>query len=194
MDENGAERVIALPADKTINAVTEAIAPISKAMGFRILRVNWGTGKSKTLQVMAENADGGMTVDECADLSRAISAVLDVEDPVASAYVLEVTSPGIDRPLISLADFQAHVGHKIKLRLNEPQDGRKTFRGTISSVDERSVQLACHGGANDGDVSLPFDQVSEAKLILTDELIAQSLKRGKRRNDVRKHKQMQVVK
>ena len=147
------------------------IAPALDAMGYAVVRVRLSGLKRRTLQVMAERMDGrNMTVDDCAEISRSISAILDVEDPIRGAYTLEVSSPGIDRPLTRLEDFDRFAGHQAKVELAEPIDGRRRFRGRIEGRDDGRVRLALA----DGVVSLPFEGIANAQLILTDDLIAVS--------------------
>ena len=147
------------------------IAPALDAMGYAVVRVRLSGSKRRTLQVMAERMDGrNMTVDDCAEISRSISAILDVEDPIRGAYTLEVSSPGIDRPLTRLEDFDRFAGHQAKVELAEPIDGRRRFRGRIEGRDDGRVRLALA----DGVVSLPFEGIANAQLILTDDLIAVS--------------------
>jgi ribosome maturation factor RimP len=156
--------------------VERIIAPSLAAMGYEVVRVQLTGGMRPTLQVMAERADGGeMTVDDCAEISRAVSALLDVEDPIPSAYTLEVSSPGIDRPLTRLADFDRFAGYEARVETRVPVEGRKRFRGRLLGVEERKVKLALTDEAKadeSGTVLLPFDGIARAKLILTDELIA----------------------
>src|SRR5690242_2592181 len=132
-------------------------------------------GRRKTLQVMAERADGTMNVEDCAQLSRALSAFLEREDPIEGEYVLEVSSPGIDRPLTRLADFARWAGHEAKIELTPPVDGRKRFRATLLRLDGTEVVIQAQGARH----QLPFRQVAEAKLVLTDKLIAEDLKARK---------------
>jgi ribosome maturation factor RimP len=145
------------------------IAPIADQLGYELVRVQLRGGSRATLQVMAERRDRqAMKVEDCARLSREISPVLDAADPIEAEYVLEVSSPGIDRPLVKPADYARFVGHEAKLELDAPVDGRKRFQGEIGEVAEDVVTLAVEGGA----VNLPFAQIRRAKLILTDRLIA----------------------
>jgi ribosome maturation factor RimP len=141
-----------------------------EAMGFRLVRVSFGGGSRPVLQIMAEPADGSpMNVEHCADLSRAISALLDVDDPIKIAYTLEVTSPGIDRPLVSLDDYRRFAGFDARLELNRPVDGRKRFKGRIQGIDAAGrISILEEGGT----FALAFDDVAKAKLVLTDELLA----------------------
>lgn len=146
------------------------IAPTLESMGYDLVRVQMSGKQRPTLQVMAERKDGvAMTVDDCADISRALSAVLDVEDPIQGAYMLEVSSPGIDRPLVKARDFERWAGFEARVEMARPVDGRKRFKGRLLGVDEHgSIRIQ----AEDGEFSLPFADVQKAKLVLTDELIA----------------------
>lgn len=153
--------------------VERIITPSLEAMGYRLVRVKYIGATQPVLQIMAErSADGSMTVDDCAEVSRAVSALLDVEDPIAGPYNLEVSSPGLDRPLVRLDDFDRFAGFEAKVELKEPMDGRKRFRGRLLGVADSSVRMEFDGDA----VSLPFDNVGAAKLVITDDLIAASLK------------------
>ena len=145
------------------------IAPSLEAMGHRIVRVAVTGGRRATLQIMAERADGAaMTVEDCADISRTVSALLDVADPIDTAYVLEVSSPGIDRPLVKREDFTRFAGHEARVELNAPLDGRKRFRGRLEGIDGNDVRLVVDGAP----VAVPFPVIARAKLVLTDELLA----------------------
>lgn len=132
-------------------------------------------GKRKTLQVMAERADGSMNVEDCADLSRALSEFLDNEEVIADDYLLEVSSPGIDRPLTRLADFTRWSGHEAKIELAAALDGRKRFRGQLLGLDGSDVVIE----TGDSRLTLPFRAIAEAKLVLTDKLIEEDLKARK---------------
>lgn len=157
--------------------VERLIAPSLEAMGYALVRLRLTGGGRPTLQIMAEHKDGReMTVDDCAEISRAVSAILDVEDPIDGAYLLEVSSPGIDRPLTRPEDFDRFAGHEAKVELSQPVDGRKRFRGRILGLDSGQVRLA----AEDGECLLPLPAIRSAKLVLTDALIADSLKRQNR--------------
>jgi ribosome maturation factor RimP len=152
-----------------VNDITRIITPTIEAMGFELVRVQISGNQRRTLQIMAEPKDGRhMSVDDCADLSRAISAVLDVEDPIAEAYSLEVSSPGIDRPLTQPKHFERFAGHEAKIETTEPVDGRKRFRGTLIGLEGGKLRLQ----AEEGEVVLPLDVIHKAKLVLTDALIA----------------------
>jgi ribosome maturation factor RimP len=138
-------------------------------MGYRVVRVAFTGGKRATLQVMAERADDRpMTVEDCAELSRNISALLDVADPIASSYLLEVSSPGIDRPLVRPEDYARFAGFEAKLELNGTRDGRRRFRGRIVGYEDEAVKIAL--GADT--VALPFREITRARLVLTDALLA----------------------
>ena len=155
--------------------MAEIISPVIEDLGFELVRVRLMGGKSKTLQIMAERPDGGIEVDECADISTAVSAVLDVEDPITEAYALEVSSPGIDRPLTRLKHFEEYEGYDAKLETSELIGGRKRFKGVWDGVEDDDVLI----NVEEGTIGLKFDWLSEAKLILTDELIKDMLKARK---------------
>lgn len=149
------------------------LIPVIEAAGFRLVRLRLMGTKRKTLQIMAEKPDGTMDVEDCATLSHALSEFLDTEpDIIEGEYSLEVSSPGIDRPLTRLADFARWAGHEAKLELSAPLDGRKRFKGTLLGLDG-SVVLFQAGLER---VSFPFGAISDAKLILTDKLIEEDLK------------------
>ncbi|MGE5538348.1 MAG: ribosome maturation factor RimP [Gemmatimonas sp.] len=153
------------------DTVATLIEPTLQSMGYALVRVALVGGAGRpTLQVMAERVDGAaMSVDDCADISEAVSAVLDVEDPIAGAYTLEVSSPGIDRPLVKKADYERFAGFEARVETSEPVGGRKRFRGRLLGTAEDSVRLKLDTGE---DVELPLARISKAKLVLTDELIA----------------------
>jgi ribosome maturation factor RimP len=157
---------------REIAVIERLIGPSLEGMGFRLVRVSFGGGGRPVLQIMAEPADGRpMSVEHCAEISRVVSAILDVEDPIPSAYMLEVTSPGIDRPLVSREDYSRFAGFEAKLELNHAVDGRKRFRGKIQAVDDQDcVTVTEEAGA----VAVPFTDIIKAKLLLTDELLAAS--------------------
>lgn len=145
------------------------IAPSLGAMGYRVVRVAITGGRRATLQIMAERAnDAAMTVEDCADISRTVSALLDVADPIDGAYLLEVSSPGIDRPLVKREDFARFAGHEARVELNAPVDGRKRFRGRLEGIEGDQVRLV----VDDTPVAVPFPAITRAKLVLTDELLA----------------------
>jgi ribosome maturation factor RimP len=145
------------------------IAPSLEAMGYRVVRIAFTGGRRPTLQVMAERRDDRpMTVDDCEGISHAVSALLDVADPIPDAYQLEISSPGIDRPLVRREDYERFAGFEAKLELARPMGGRKRFRGRLLGVEGDAVELLL----GDASVLLPLDAVARAKLVLTDELIA----------------------
>lgn len=162
------------PSDEQPDGRLEAIvAPTIESMGFELVRVMLTGGRRPTLQIMAERADGsGMNVDDCAEISRTVSAVLDVEDPIAGEYTLEVSSPGIDRPLTRLKDFRRYAGFEARVDLSAPFDGRKRFSGRLIGVDDADrVLVETEPGVRE---ALPFEGIARAKLVLTDELVAAS--------------------
>jgi ribosome maturation factor RimP len=155
--------------------MAEIITPVIEDMGYELVRVRLMGGKTNTLQIMAEKADGGIEVDDCADISNAVSALLDVEDPLTDAYALEVSSPGIDRPLTRLKDFEEFEGYEAKIETSEMIDGRKRFKGVLAGTEGDDVLI----NIEEGTVGLQFDWLADAKLVLTDELIKDMLKARK---------------
>ena len=157
------------------------IEPIAKSLGYELVRVRVSGANTPVLQVMAERKDGTMDVDDCALLSRAISAAFEEDDPFENQYVLEVSSPGIDRPLTRRRDFDTYAGHEAKLELKHPLDGRKRVRGTLKGLRGEDVVVETELGADKGrgELAVPYMAIGEAKLVLTDALIAQDLKRRK---------------
>lgn len=155
--------------------MAEILTPVIEDMGFEIVRIRLQGGKTRTLQVMAERPEGGIEVDECARISTAISAVLDVEDPLEDAYTLEVSSPGIDRPLTRLKDFETFEGYEAKIETTDMIDGRRRFKGVLAGVEGDEVLL----NVEEGTIGLHYDWLSDAKLVLTDELIKEMLKQRK---------------
>ncbi|MEM9146591.1 MAG: ribosome maturation factor RimP [Pseudomonadota bacterium] len=152
--------------------LAQIVAPTVEALGFELVRLRLMGGKTKTLQIMAERADGTMEVDDCAAVSRAVSAVLDVEDPIAEAYTLEISSPGIDRPLTRPVDFDRWEGYEAKLETEDLIEGRRRFKGILAGTEGSEVLIEIE----EGTIGLEFDWLADAKLVLTDELIAESLK------------------
>jgi ribosome maturation factor RimP len=149
------------------NEIARLIEPSLEAMGYRVVRIIMSS--RTTLQIMAERADEApMTVDDCAGISRSVSALLDVADPIAGAYMLEVSSPGLDRPLMRLEDYDRFAGFEARIDLGEPLDGRKRFRGRLLGRDGETVRLKTDAG----DVALRFGTIARAKLIITDDLLA----------------------
>jgi ribosome maturation factor RimP len=162
-----------LPIDP--NEIGRIIEPSLDAMGYRLVRLMQTGGlRRPTLQVMAERRDEEpMTVEDCAEISRAVSALLDVADPIAGAYMLEVSSPGIDRPLVRPEDYDRFTGFEARIDLSRPFDGRKRFRGRVLGRDADQIRLA----VADGEVRLPFGEIAKAKLVLNDELLALAKRR-----------------
>ena len=155
--------------------LAEIVTPVIEDMGFELVRIRLMGGKTETLQIMAERPEGGIEVDDCARISTEVSAVLDVEDPVSEAYTLEVSSPGIDRPLTRLKDFATFEGYEAKLETAEMIDGRKRFKGMLAGVEGDEVLI----NVEEGTIGLKFDWLSDAKLVLTDELITEMLRQRK---------------
>lgn len=150
----------------------DLIAPIVSTLGFELVRIRLTGSAHKTLQVMAERPDGTMNVDDCAELSRAISAMLDEKDPISEDYDLEVSSPGIDRPLTRPKDFAAYVGHKAKIELVSPDaKGRRRYQVDIAAANDTTVTLAISA---DETLTIPFTAIGDAKLVMTDRLIAEA--------------------
>ncbi len=159
--------------------IAAIVEPILMGLGYRLVRILFSRREGSTLQVMAECPDGSMLVSDCEIASRAISAALDVDDPLDTAYNLEMSSPGIDRPLVRLSDFERWQGHECRVELEHMHDGRKRFRGIIDGVADGNLRL--QGGDPDEEfIELPVAAIAEAKLMLTDELISESLRRSKK--------------
>jgi ribosome maturation factor RimP len=160
--------------------VAAIVEPVLQDLGFRLVRVKVTGTNGCTVQIMAERPDGTMSVDECESVSRAVSPVLDLEDPIERAYYLEVSSPGIDRPLVRTSDFERWTGYEAKIELAQPLASRKRFRGTIRGVEDGHVLLELPDAPEGTDpmVRLPLGDLGDARLVLTDELIRESLRRG----------------
>jgi ribosome maturation factor RimP len=161
-----------------VAAITE---PVLVEEGYRLVRVKILGLDGCTVQIMAERPDGTMTVADCETVSRALSPVLDVTDPIERAYRLEVSSPGMDRPLVRRSDFERYAGHRLKVELAIALAGRRRFRGILLGVEGESARIRREDAASEepGEVLLRFEDIAEAKLVLTDALIAESLRRGK---------------
>jgi ribosome maturation factor RimP len=161
--------------------VAAVAEPVIEQLGYRLVRVKVSAAEGCTVQIMAERPDGSMTVEDCETLSRALSPVLDMADPIDRAYRLEISSPGLDRPLVRKSDFDRFVGHLVKIEMEIPVNGRKRFRGEISGIDGDAARIR-RDDASEGEaaeVLLPIEEMSEAKLVLTDDLVAQALRREK---------------
>lgn len=155
--------------------IADIIAPTVTDMGYALVRVRLMSGRVATLQVMADRPDGGMEVEDCAQLSRRLSAILDVEDPISGEYTLEVSSPGIDRPLTRPEDFERWAGWIARLETDELIGGRKRFKGELRGVEDGEILIEIAEGV----VGLKFEWLADAKLVMTDELVAESLKARK---------------
>ena len=151
------------------NRIQDLIEPIVDELGFNIVRVQMSGKEMMLMQVMVERKDGqGMTVDDCASVSRAISTLLEVDDPIKGAYTLEVSSPGIDRPLVRIKDFERFLGFQAKIEINRPLDGRRRFKGKLLGVKDDVVKLLVDGE----EVNLLYPDIHKAKLLMTDDLIS----------------------
>ena len=155
--------------------IAEIVTPVIEDMGYEVVRIRLMSGKETTLQIMAQKPDGAIEVDDCAQISTAVSATLDVEDPILDAYTLEVSSPGIDRPLTRLKDFDQWAGHEAKLETDELIDGRRRFKGELAGTEGDEVLIEIE----EGTIGLKFEWLSDAKLVLTDELIRDVLRSRK---------------
>lgn len=162
--------------------LADIVGPVIEGLGFELIRIRLmgGSGKvTRTLQIMADRPDGGIGVDECGAISTAVSAVLDVEDPIEDNYVLEVSSPGIDRPLTRLKDFEVWKGWEARIETTEMIDGRRRFKGVLAGIEGEEVLIEIEDQGQDVTIGLQFDWLSDAKLILTDALIAEMLRQRK---------------
>ena len=155
--------------------LAEIAQPVIEGMGFELVRIRLMGREYKTVQVMAERPDGGIEVDDCANISTALSAVFDVEDPIKDEYTLEVSSPGIDRPLTRLKDFDVWQGYEAKVETLEMIDGQRRFKGPLAGVEGNEILITIDKGT----IGLKFDWLSDAKLVLSDELISVMLKQRK---------------
>jgi ribosome maturation factor RimP len=155
--------------------------PVIEGLGYRLVRVKVSASEGCTVQIMAEQPDGSMTVEDCEAISRALSPVFDVSDPVDRAYRLEISSPGIDRPLVRRSDFDRFAGHLVRIEMEIPVDGRKRFRGQLAGTVGDIARLTRDDDAEGeaAEVLLPIEEMSEANLVLTDELVTQALRREK---------------
>src|SRR4051794_8275812 len=161
--------------------VSAVAGPVLQGMGYRLVRIKISAEHGCTVQIMAERPDGTMLIDDCEAISRALSPVLDVADPIEKAYRLEISSPGIDRPLVRRSDFERYAGHLVKVEMAVAHQGRKRFRGLLAGVEGDAVRLHRDDirAGEDADVMLVMEDIADARLVLTDELIAESMRRGK---------------
>ena len=165
--------------------VAELIEPALSGSGFRLVRVAVSGREGKTLQIMAERPDGTLTIADCEAISKEISPLLDVHDPIAGSYHLEVSSPGIDRPLVRPSDFEVWSGYEAKIEVKQPIDGRKRFRGMLEGFDDGEVRIEVDlGEAGRNVIGIPMALIGEARLVLTDELIREALRRAKNSNEL----------
>jgi len=169
-----------LIAEPGLSARVARIAePVIEQLGYRLVRAKVSAADGCTVQIMAEKPDGTMAVEDCEIVSRALSPVFDMADPVDRAYRLEISSPGIDRPLVRKSDFDRYAGHLVKIETEIPIDGRKRFRGLLIGTEGEAARIRGDEAGESVEVLLPIDEMSEAKLVLTDELVTQALRRGK---------------
>lgn len=159
--------------------LADIVGPVIEGMGFELIRLRLMGGATRVLQIMADRPEGGINVDDCGEISTAVSAVLDVEDPIEENYVLEVSSPGIDRPLTRLKDFEMWKGWEARIETTELIDGRRRFKGGLMGVEGNDVLIEIEEGGQEVTIGLNFDWLSDAKLILTDELIEEMLRQKK---------------
>jgi ribosome maturation factor RimP len=161
--------------------VSVVAGPVLQGMGYRLVRIKISGESGCTVQIMAERPDGSMQIEDCEAISKALSPVLDVADPIDRAYRLEISSPGIDRPLVRRSDFERYAGYLVKIEMAVAHLGRKRFRGMLAGVEDDAVRLHRDDvGADEvADVLLVMEDMADARLVLTDELIAESMRRGK---------------
>jgi len=155
--------------------------PVLAGLGYRLVRVRISGFAGCTVQIMAERPDGTMTIDDCEMASRALSPVLDVADPIEGSYRLEISSPGIDRPLVRRSDFDRYAGHVAQVEMQLPIDGRRRFRGELNGTDGDYARIRCNDAAANGnsEILLRIDDMTEAKLVLSDALVSESLRKSK---------------
>jgi ribosome maturation factor RimP len=154
--------------------------PVLAGLGYRLVRVRISGFAGCTVQIMAERRDGTMSIDDCEAASRALSPVFDVADLIEGSYRLEISSPGIDRPLVRRSDFNRYAGHVAQIEMQVPIDGRKRFRGELLGTDGECARLRCE---ETNDILLRIDDMAEARLVLTDALVAESLRKSKQRSN-----------
>jgi ribosome maturation factor RimP len=171
-----------LVSEQGVAARVAAIAePVIEDLGYRLVRVRISGTGGGTVQIMAERPDGSMAIEDCEAVSRALSPVLDVQDPIEGAYRLEISSPGIDRPLVRRSDFERYAGYEVKVEMAVAREGRRRFRGILQGADAEAakIRLPDVPEGQDADVRLPFEEIGEAKLVLTDALVTEALRAGK---------------
>jgi ribosome maturation factor RimP len=161
--------------------VATIVEPVIEQLGYRLVRVRVSSAEGCTVQVMAERPDGTMSVEDCEAVSRALSPVLDVADLIERAYRLEISSPGIDRPLVRKSDFEHYTGHVAKIETSMPIQGRKRFRGVLAGTEGETARIRRDDAAEgeETEIMIPIEEMSEAKLVLTDELVSEALRREK---------------
>lgn len=164
------------------SAIAELAEPVLESLGFRLVLARILSGQGTIVEIMCERPDGSMTIDDCRTVSLALSPVLDVHDPLPGSYRLQVSSPGIDRPLVRPSDFEQWAGFEARIELKETIDGRRRFRGILEGFEDGEVRIEVDLGKDEGVklLGLPIALVDEAKLVLTDELVRESLRRTKR--------------
>ncbi len=167
--------------------VALVVEPVLEGLGFRLVRILISGTIDRIVQIMAERPDGTISIDDCEAISRGVSPVLDVADTVPGKYRLEISSPGIDRPLVRPSDFESWAGHEAKIELKEPVDGRKRFKGVLEGFEDGEVRIAADVGGTLGrqHLGFPVTLVADAKLVLTDELIREALTRAKKQHSTR---------
>jgi ribosome maturation factor RimP len=170
-----------LISEQGVAARVAAVAePVIADLGYRLVRVRVSGASGCTVQIMAERADGTMSIEDCENVSRALSPVLDVADPIERAYRLEISSPGIDRPLVRRSDFERNSGHTAKIEMTVAVAGQRRFRGLLVGVEGEAARLRSDNSAGESDeVLLPIADMADARLMLDDALVAESLRRGK---------------
>ncbi len=176
-----------------LSAMAQKIIPIIEpsieAMGYSLVRVQWQDGATRSLQIMIERRDGReIAVEDCTEVSHTVSALLDVEDPIDAAYNLEVSSPGIDRPLTKMEHFKEYAGEEAKIEMAVPQAGRKRFRGTLSGTEGELVKVLVDGT----EYSLPYAEMQSAKLVLTDALMKKALKKQTDSSSLTQGQEMEI--
>jgi len=161
--------------------VSAVAGPVLQGLGYRLVRIKISAEAGCTVQIMAERPDGTMQIEDCEAISRALSPVLDIADPIEKAYRLEISSPGIDRPLVRRSDFERYAGHLVKIEMAIAHQGRKRFRGHLAAVEGDTVRLHRDDirADEDADALLVMEDIADARLVLTDELVAESMRRGK---------------